>query len=69
MKTRAQLGQRYNRDPRTIDRWVRDPKMNFPKPMLIGRLLLWDESEIEEWERSLPRRSSGGEPERLEAAE
>jgi predicted DNA-binding transcriptional regulator AlpA len=53
--TRAQLSLRYNRDERTIDRWIRDPKMNFPEPMRIGRSALWDESEIEEWERSLPR--------------
>jgi hypothetical protein len=62
MKTRAQLGQRYNRDPRTIDRWVRDPEMNFPEPMKIGRSLLWSDDEIEQWERSLPRRRRSSEP-------
>ena len=73
--TRAQLGRRYGRDPRTIDRWSRDPEMKFPEPMRIGRSALWDEAEIEDWERSLPRlrslpkRSSGDEPEHLEAAE
>ena len=56
MLTRAQLGRRYSWDARTIDRWVRDPKMNFPKPMLIGRSLLWSDSEVEAWEQSLPRR-------------
>jgi predicted DNA-binding transcriptional regulator AlpA len=37
--------------------------MAFPPPMLIGRSLLWDESEIAAWEKALPRRLFGGEHE------
>jgi predicted DNA-binding transcriptional regulator AlpA len=62
MLTRAQLAHRYNRNERTIDRWVRDPKMNFPAPRVVGaRSLLWPETVIEEWERALPMRSPRGE--------
>jgi predicted DNA-binding transcriptional regulator AlpA len=55
MLTRAQLAARYNRDQRTIDRWLRDPKLNFPRPRVIGtRSLLWDENEIDQWQQSRP---------------
>jgi predicted DNA-binding transcriptional regulator AlpA len=61
--TRAQVAQRYNRNARTIDRWVLDAeyaKMNFPAPMMIGRSPMWDEADLEKWERSLPRQQRPG---------
>lgn len=35
-------------DRRTITRWIKD-NPGFPKPMKIGRKLLWKRSEIEEY--------------------
>ena len=29
--------------------------MNFPKPIRIGRYKYWKLSDLEQWERSLPR--------------
>jgi predicted DNA-binding transcriptional regulator AlpA len=69
--TRSQLAERYSKDERTIDRWTRDATMNFPQPKIIrpgklvdgrviGRSLAWDESEIEQWERSLPTLRTAG---------
>ncbi len=37
--------------PRTVERWQADPKMDFPPPIYLGRFPLWDEDQIEQWER------------------
>ncbi len=39
-------------DTRTIDRWVADPRFNFPKPIFINDIPYWDESQLEAWDRS-----------------
>ena len=44
------LMQRYNVVDRTIDRWVDDPKLDFPKPLKINNRRYWRLSEILEWE-------------------
>jgi len=50
---RNQVAERYGGvNPRTIDRWAADPKMGFPQPIRIGSTPLWDEAELEKWERS-----------------
>ena len=48
------VAQRYGGvNPRTIkNRWLRDPELKFPKPLYIGASPLWDESELEKWERT-----------------
>jgi predicted DNA-binding transcriptional regulator AlpA len=51
--TLAQVAERYGGvNVRTIDRWAKDEKLSFPQPMHIGRRPLWDEAELEAWERS-----------------
>jgi hypothetical protein len=36
---------------RTVDRWTRDPEMGFPQPFYVGSTPLWDEEELEAFER------------------
>lgn len=50
---KSAVAQRYGGvNPRTIDRWLADPELKFPKPLYIGASPLWDEGELEEWERA-----------------
>jgi hypothetical protein len=59
MLTLAQLGERYGgKCTRTITRWVRDPKLNFPQPTYIGRTPFFDEERQDAWdrERAMPGR-------------
>jgi predicted DNA-binding transcriptional regulator AlpA len=54
--TLAQVAERYGGvNVRTIDRWSKDEKLNFPQPMHIGRRPLWDETALELWERDRAR--------------
>jgi predicted DNA-binding transcriptional regulator AlpA len=54
--TLAQVAERYGGvNVRTIDRWTHDPKKDFPQPLRIGRRPLWDEAELEAWERDRAR--------------
>jgi len=43
--------RRYNKSRMTISRWVRDPKLDFPKPMVVNGRLFFAEDELEIWER------------------
>lgn len=52
--------ERYLHDGRpitqmTLHRWLRDPRMNFPRPTMFGRYRYWRIEEIEAWEASRPR--------------
>jgi predicted DNA-binding transcriptional regulator AlpA len=40
------LCARYRVSDRTIDRWMRDPRLEFPQPIIVNRRRYWDESEI-----------------------
>ena len=42
---------------RTLDRWLADPKLKFPRPMLIKTRRYFFLDEIEEWERAQARMS------------
>lgn len=37
----------------TIYRWVKDPAMNFPAPVNIGRRIGWRKKEIEGWLKAI----------------
>jgi predicted DNA-binding transcriptional regulator AlpA len=41
---------RYSVSDRTIDRWVADPKLNFPQPIRINRKRFFYEHELEEFD-------------------
>ncbi len=44
--------KRYDRCSMTIERWLKDDRLQFPKPLYIGRNRYWRLSELEAWERS-----------------
>jgi len=44
--------------PRTIDRWIVDAKLNFPKPMMINGRRFWTLGELRRWERRRAARVS-----------
>jgi len=40
------LCARYRVSDRTIDRWVADPRLGFPQPLIVNNRRYWEESEI-----------------------
>ncbi len=51
--SKGAVAERYGGvDKRTIDRWLGKDELKFPKPIYIGARPLWDEAELEEWERT-----------------
>jgi predicted DNA-binding transcriptional regulator AlpA len=56
---KREVAARYgNVHPRTVDRWLLDPELKFPRPMHVGRAALWDETELEVWERERAKPAS-----------
>lgn len=47
-----QLLSRYSVSDRTIDRWLADPRVGFPQPIVIQRRRFWRLADIEQFERS-----------------
>jgi hypothetical protein len=41
------VAKRYNVTPRTLDRWVKDPGLNFPKPTKINDRNYWFEDALD----------------------
>jgi hypothetical protein len=57
---KSAVAERYgNVSTRTIDRWLLDPALKFPKPIYIGSTPMWDEDELARWERG---RATPGRP-------
>jgi predicted DNA-binding transcriptional regulator AlpA len=51
--TSRQLRARYGGvSEMTIWRWLHDPRLNFPKPIVINRRRLWELSLLEKWEQT-----------------
>jgi predicted DNA-binding transcriptional regulator AlpA len=44
--------ERYGISGRTLDRWLAQPDLRFPKPILINRRRYFRESELSEFEHS-----------------
>jgi len=40
---------------RANNRWTRDPKLNFPQPIFVGRTPFWDEDVLEQWDKDRAR--------------
>ena len=55
----TQVANRYGVSTRSVERWQRDSKLDFPKPILINNRKYWPLSSIEAWER---KRAAGLEP-------
>jgi aromatic ring-cleaving dioxygenase len=63
-----QVRERYgNRSDMALWRWLRDEKLNFPKPLYINQFRYWKLTELVAWERDRPshnvaRRSTSDKP-------
>jgi excisionase family DNA binding protein len=53
--TLAEVGEHLRVHPRTISRWMKDERLSFPRPLQIGRSLLFDEAALEQWEQEHAR--------------
>jgi hypothetical protein len=42
---------RYDIVDRTLDRWIADPAMDFPRPLIINNRRYFSEPELIAWER------------------
>ena len=61
--TGPQVQKRYCVTDMTIWRWLHDPELGFPAPLVIKRRRFWKQADLEQWERA---RASG---KRMVAAE
>jgi predicted DNA-binding transcriptional regulator AlpA len=52
----ARVRARYGVSSMSIERWLQNAKLNFPRPMYIGRYRYWRLADLAEWERA---RASG----------
>lgn len=50
--TKPSLARRWQKTPRTIDRWTKRPPAGFPAPIIIGGRKHWDLDVVEAYERS-----------------
>jgi predicted DNA-binding transcriptional regulator AlpA len=48
----AQVFARYGVSSMSVYRWLRNPKLGFPKPVYIGRYRFWRLSDLVAWERN-----------------
>ena len=51
--TATQIRARYNVSDMSIWRWLRDPHLKFPQPIIINRRRYWRLSELVSWEHAL----------------
>ena len=52
--------KRYGVVGRTLDRWVADPELKFPRPLVVNRRRYFRESALIDWERRQARGHVGG---------
>jgi predicted DNA-binding transcriptional regulator AlpA len=46
-----QVAERYHVTLRSIDRWIRDPELGFPKPIQINSRNYFNENELDAFDR------------------
>jgi predicted DNA-binding transcriptional regulator AlpA len=46
----ARVRKRYGVSSMSIHRWLQDQKLNFPRPIYIGRYRYWKVDELSAWE-------------------
>ena len=44
--------ERYSVVDRTLDRWLANPKLDFPRPLIVNSRRYFRMRELEAWERS-----------------
>jgi hypothetical protein len=50
--SRRKVAERYEKSTKTIERWERDPRLQFPKPIEVNGHYLHSEPLLVRWERS-----------------
>jgi hypothetical protein len=45
------VAARYGVTTRSIDRWWKDPDLNFPQPIIVNQRKYWSATDLEIWER------------------
>ena len=45
------VAARYGVTTRSVDRWWKDPDLNFPQPIIINQRKYWAVTDLEIWER------------------
>jgi len=50
--TAPQVLERYNISDMTLHRWLNNPDLKFPRPMVVNRRRYFDEQELIAWERA-----------------
>lgn len=56
--TSPQVQARFGISEMSLWRWQQDPKLDFPKPMIVNGRKYFAEDELVEWERRQVRRST-----------
>jgi predicted DNA-binding transcriptional regulator AlpA len=46
------VSKRYNRSDKTLDRWLADKELGFPRPIVIRNRRYFREAELVAWERA-----------------
>jgi len=57
----SRVMDRYDRHRTTLNRWLKDPALGFPKPTRIRGRLYWDEAALDAWDREMAGRDLGAE--------
>lgn len=52
--TKALVAKKVDKSPRTLERWVRDPENDFPRPVKVGGRIGWRLRDVDAWINSLP---------------
>jgi predicted DNA-binding transcriptional regulator AlpA len=55
----GKVAKRYSVCTRTLDRWLKDRRTNFPPPVAIRGVRYWTLSDLEQWERANAARIAG----------
>jgi hypothetical protein len=50
--------KRYDTSDRTLDRWISNPALEFPKPIIINNRRYFSEPALSAWERKQAVRSA-----------
>ena len=56
--TGPKVRARYGVSDMTLWRWLRDMRLDFPRPTYLGRFRYWRLDDLERWERAQPRGST-----------
>lgn len=54
-----EVWRRYGVVSKTIDRWERDPRLSFPKAIVVNKRRYWRTADLVDWERSRVRAANG----------